>query len=600
MAYPRVHEIAAELGVESALVMAKLRELGEFVRGPSSTVPPPVARRLREAFGRPQSSAPIEAKSAPPARIPSPVAPESFDPTSPSSREFGWQANPVKAPSHPQLMTELNRAERRFPVIREHRNSLSRLGSQIVYMSTPRDAADCQVALVRFSGAIESAFGFTRQLMIFYSPYRDMQVRTYEAAMRELAKLDRNVTPDVFFMWSPDPRLATKLNDWSSPGRLAIPLTLEDADSVGLITLLREHLHVRDLFYETTPVHGSKFYGRRTILQTLREDVLAQRVSGIFGLRKAGKTSILMQLRQELESERVVSVLVDLETFPSPPEDPTDDIVADIRRRVLDELRASKLRTKELAELGERPSILEFKNAFQAILRRLEAAGVRVLLMLDEIEYLTPADRIDIAEGPMPRIAQLLASLRSLVQETGNFTFLMSGLTSAIVESGRLYGRPNPLFSWAKGTYIGPLDRGEADGLATSVSARMGIRIEPGALEALYDASGGHAYLYRNLASSVVSTLPMDVMDRTMSRSAVLKRLAYWSSSVRGNVDEMVRHVERYYATEAFLLELLRDNPNDFHELAPDEPEATRHLLELGLIQQSGEGYEVNVLLELR
>ncbi len=50
MAKVRVYELAKELGVESKTVMAKLNELGEFVRSASSTVEPPVVRKLRDAL----------------------------------------------------------------------------------------------------------------------------------------------------------------------------------------------------------------------------------------------------------------------------------------------------------------------------------------------------------------------------------------------------------------------------------------------------------------------------------------------------------------------------------------------------------------------
>nr|WP_207205353.1 translation initiation factor IF-2 N-terminal domain-containing protein [Microbacterium protaetiae] len=50
MAKPRVHEIATELGVDAKVALSKLRELGEFVRSPSSTIEPPVARKLRAAL----------------------------------------------------------------------------------------------------------------------------------------------------------------------------------------------------------------------------------------------------------------------------------------------------------------------------------------------------------------------------------------------------------------------------------------------------------------------------------------------------------------------------------------------------------------------
>ncbi|MQA85520.1 MAG: translation initiation factor IF-2 [Streptosporangiales bacterium] len=50
MAKVRVYELAKEFGVESKAVMAKLQEMGEFVRSASSTVEAPVVRKLKEAF----------------------------------------------------------------------------------------------------------------------------------------------------------------------------------------------------------------------------------------------------------------------------------------------------------------------------------------------------------------------------------------------------------------------------------------------------------------------------------------------------------------------------------------------------------------------
>ncbi|CAG7604347.1 Translation initiation factor IF-2 [Leucobacter soli] len=50
MANPRVHEIAAELGVDSKVVLAKLKDMGEFVKASSSAVAPPVARKVKAAL----------------------------------------------------------------------------------------------------------------------------------------------------------------------------------------------------------------------------------------------------------------------------------------------------------------------------------------------------------------------------------------------------------------------------------------------------------------------------------------------------------------------------------------------------------------------
>ncbi|MFC2758199.1 translation initiation factor IF-2 N-terminal domain-containing protein, partial [Propionibacterium acidifaciens] len=102
MAKVRVYELAKELGLESKELLAKLKDMGEFVRSASSTIEAPVVRRVTEkvrsertggdgdsssaakpaAEARPaRSSAPTVGSSAPAARpaarpgAPKPAAP---------------------------------------------------------------------------------------------------------------------------------------------------------------------------------------------------------------------------------------------------------------------------------------------------------------------------------------------------------------------------------------------------------------------------------------------------------------------------------------------------------------------------------------------
>jgi translation initiation factor IF-2 len=80
----RVHELAKELGVESKTVLAKLKEMGEFVKSASSTVEAPVARRLRNAYAASAGSpAPAAAPAAAPAPIPAPASTPSPTPGEP-------------------------------------------------------------------------------------------------------------------------------------------------------------------------------------------------------------------------------------------------------------------------------------------------------------------------------------------------------------------------------------------------------------------------------------------------------------------------------------------------------------------------------------
>uniref|UniRef100_UPI0025FFA5FD translation initiation factor IF-2 N-terminal domain-containing protein n=1 Tax=Sporichthya sp. TaxID=65475 RepID=UPI0025FFA5FD len=70
MAKVRVYELAKEFGVESKVVLAKLTEMGEFVRSASSTIEAPVVRKLKDAF--PGAAPEAKAKKAAP-RPPAPA-----------------------------------------------------------------------------------------------------------------------------------------------------------------------------------------------------------------------------------------------------------------------------------------------------------------------------------------------------------------------------------------------------------------------------------------------------------------------------------------------------------------------------------------------
>ncbi|NYE20848.1 translation initiation factor IF-2 [Microbacterium immunditiarum] len=104
-----MHEIASELGVDSKVALAKLKELGEFVKSPSSTIEPPVARKLRaalEADGAAKKPAEAAAPAAPSARPvgrPGPVRPAA--PAAPAARSTGAKAGasaPKSAPAAPK------------------------------------------------------------------------------------------------------------------------------------------------------------------------------------------------------------------------------------------------------------------------------------------------------------------------------------------------------------------------------------------------------------------------------------------------------------------------------------------------------------------
>ncbi|KQN98709.1 translation initiation factor IF-2 [Arthrobacter sp. Leaf234] len=110
MAKVRVHELAKELGITSKDAVAKLQELGEFVRSASSTIEAPVVKKLRGAFpdAGGAKTAPAPAPSRPSAPTPSgpkpgaaQAAPEAPAPAAPAA-PVAPAAPAAAAPAAPQ------------------------------------------------------------------------------------------------------------------------------------------------------------------------------------------------------------------------------------------------------------------------------------------------------------------------------------------------------------------------------------------------------------------------------------------------------------------------------------------------------------------
>jgi translation initiation factor IF-2 len=101
----RVYELAKELGLESKVVLAKLQDLGEFVRSASSTVEPPVVRKMRELYpaaapAEPSEKKPAKKAAAKKAAAPVEAAPEVAQPMATPAPET--QAPDSPAPTAPK------------------------------------------------------------------------------------------------------------------------------------------------------------------------------------------------------------------------------------------------------------------------------------------------------------------------------------------------------------------------------------------------------------------------------------------------------------------------------------------------------------------
>ncbi|WP_136609888.1 translation initiation factor IF-2 [Sinomonas albida] len=118
MAKVRVHELAKELGITSKDALAKLQQLGEFVRSASSTIEAPVVKKLRDAYpsggAKPAASrasaAPAPARPSAPkpatqkSSAPAPAAPAPAPAAAAPARDGAVKPGPGRpaAPARPE------------------------------------------------------------------------------------------------------------------------------------------------------------------------------------------------------------------------------------------------------------------------------------------------------------------------------------------------------------------------------------------------------------------------------------------------------------------------------------------------------------------
>jgi hypothetical protein len=496
----------------------------------------------------------------------------------------------------PQTENRVQQLTRAFPVAQEHRRALKILRSDFSYAANNGDGT--WTALIHFSPGIEGLFGLTREIVALYSPHQDLQPRTFEGLPTIRARLaqGRAAENHLYFVFTPDFQATRKLDNWG-PGKpymaLALPRSGSSEDMATMIQNgLLQRLAKRNLYDETLPVTGRDFFGRSQLIQQLSEELRQGNVCGVYGLRKTGKTSLIKELGERFQapnSEKRIFVLLDLEALPTDPGRVQREFLEDLRASLLVEFRKRDVRRLELGDLSAGATSGEFRRALRASLADCAEKNIQVVVALDEVESLV-GDAKDVQRRERDFVPELLGMLRSLVQETAELNVMLSGITSAVTERDELYGRENPLFSWAKSLYVPPMGKAEIDALTVEVGSRMAVRWEPDAVNLLSELSGGHVFLHRTLATKVVADMPLDIARRVVTVNNVVEARTPWRADVLGRLRTMWMSAERYYPTECDLLSAISLDASDSNELSSVYVSETNRLIQLDLLRKSESG----------
>lgn len=494
-----------------------------------------------------------------------------------------------------ELSNEFARLREKIPTVVEHRQAFKLLGAEIRFIRKYAD--DTWVLLMNTGEALAGRFGLTRDIMVVYSPAHELQPSILSSAKKRRDDLPRTFSCEDHFILvaSSDPHAATKLHAWAqNEPTLGIHLphrSTPDAIARTLIAEMQRKLASRNLYDETLPVTGADFFGRRAELTNLQEELRQGKVCGVFGLRKTGKTSLVKELgrRFVIGNDKRIFILRDLESLPQQSGRLRVELVQELRQGLLEGFRAKQVRRGDLNDLDLDASVGDFKRALAISLNDCQKHGIQVVLALDEIESLV-GDAETLRHDARPEVPEALGALRSLVQEHSNFNVVISGITSAIIHRGQLFGVENPLFNWARSYYLEPLSRIEVDGLTTDVGRRMGVQWSADALDTMYEICLGDVFLHRTLAATVVDTLSQDTFPMLVTSDSVQAEKKRWRRGVAERLGQMFGSFERHYPTEASLLRLAAAGDASLESLEAEYPIEMGRLIDLALVAESPSG----------
>jgi tetratricopeptide (TPR) repeat protein len=314
---------------------------------------------------------------------------------------------------------------------------------------------------------------------------------------------------------------------------------------------LHQWLGQGDLYDIHSPIaDAATFFGRGQFINRLTTKIIQRENFGIFGLRKVGKTSLVFQLRENLPTNLIA--YVDLQSISSQRcEEIYFRLIEALRREVRVKYPDAPLPEFTLTNYDPReqyPTVAtDFHNDLLKLKQVLERDGKmpHMLLLLDEIELMIPHGESKGFQG----YDGFFRQVRGLYQQEG---FVLSGVVGAdptLCRAGKWGDRDNPVFQYYDEVFLTPLQRHECDQMVQGIGEMMGISYSPASLELIYDESGGHPYVARQLCSRVVNRYkdrPLEVSDQMVHEGIddyIAQRPDYFVGVFRGYLSNEARKI---------------------------------------------------------
>jgi hypothetical protein len=380
------------------------------------------------------------------------------------------------------------------------------------------------VLYARPSKHVRRLLSLDREVLVLSAGYKELQQRAIQLAVDIIDGTDGRLERTVAIILHRDFHGNHKLRNWGREhGLTVIPVHMAtDVLPTGdvLERLLLSEFFTHDPFDVTGPVSDdNQFYGRRDEAQDLARQLQKGQVRSCLGIRKLGKTSIL---------HRVLAVIQDYHDCFAVVVDCSKDSVwsmdaGELLAAIAKAASVSFTADDFCSEVNSSVPGSSISEASKNLVSILRTAPGTVVLLFDEVDYLTPASPTAAhwATDFNPFWRNLRAAYQELARTKTRLSVLVSGVSSKWFCEESIAGVENAALAFLPEEYLSPLPWGASVAMIQHVGRTSGLIFEDGAAAVIAETCSNMPFWIRKAGSYIHRNFPIESRPAAISEAAV-------------------------------------------------------------------------------
>jgi hypothetical protein len=388
---------------------------------------------------------------------------------------------------------------------------------EITYFSRRRaHRSEYTLMFAKPTKTIKSSLSLDREILVLIANFSDLHASTISHAQELIREYQPRLDPAVIIILHGDSHGDDNLRTWGREAGITIlpiykPTAGAIPPSTQITQRLAQELFAADSFQITGPVSDdSDFFGRREQALDLLRQLREGKIAALFGLRKVGKTSMLnriIDLARSSTNMKVAMIDCSLQGFNKMEADEALQVVARLARVALEQgyAHVSQALNRSGSNIHATFDTLWDKHA-----------GSSLLLVLDEIDYITPDSPT--AKHWLTEFSPFWRELRAVVQEAKRhdltLSLLVCGVSSLSFRLAEIDNIENPVLHFIPEDYLSPFPEKAADAMIRTLGNRCGLQFSDESRQRIAETAAFLPFWMRMLGSYIHRSL--DISERPM------------------------------------------------------------------------------------